>query len=57
MASVSIAPTTSVKNPGGSSIAIDRLPEEMNEMKIRDEKVISLSPPSLPLSLASDGGI
>ncbi|XP_078149148.1 shaggy-related protein kinase alpha [Carex rostrata] len=38
MASVSMAPTTSVKNPGGSSIAIDRLPEEMNEMKIRDEK-------------------
>jgi hypothetical protein len=53
MASVSMAPTTSIKNlGGGSSIAIERLPEEMNEMKIRDEKVISLD---LPPSLASDG--
>lgn len=55
MASVSMAPTTSIKNPGGgSSIAIERLPEEMNEMKIRDEKVNFLSPSlSRPPSILS----
>lgn len=37
MASVGIAPN-SVREPSGQSVGVDRLPEEMNEMKIRDDK-------------------
>lgn len=38
MASVGIAPH-SLREPSGHSAAVDRLPEEMNEMKLRDDKV------------------
>lgn len=34
MASVGVAPTSS-----GHTVGVDRLPEEMNDMKIRDDKV------------------
>ncbi|KAI3417299.1 Non-specific serine/threonine protein kinase, partial [Psidium guajava] len=37
MASVGIAPH-SLREPSGHSAAVDRLPEEMNEMKLRDDK-------------------
>lgn len=37
MASVGVIPTSSLRDPGNH--AIDKLGEEMNEMKIRDDKV------------------
>lgn len=39
MASVGIAPTSGLKDPGGNVGAIDKLPDEMNDMKIREDKV------------------
>ncbi|WOG94664.1 hypothetical protein DCAR_0313961 [Daucus carota subsp. sativus] len=38
MASVSVAPNAGVREPSGNNVAVDRLPEEMNDMKIRDDK-------------------
>ncbi|CAA6663641.1 unnamed protein product [Spirodela intermedia] len=38
MASVSIVPASGLKNASGSSISVDKLPDEMNDMKIRDDK-------------------
>lgn len=37
MASVGVAPTSVIRD--SSSHGVDRLPEEMNDMKIRDDKV------------------
>ena len=39
MASVGIAPTSGLREPSGHNAGVDRLPEEMNDMKIRDDKV------------------
>ena len=39
MASVSVVPTLGTKEPSENSAGVDRLPEEMNDMKIRDDKV------------------
>lgn len=39
MASVNIAPTSGLRAPNGNSVGVDRLPDEMNDMKIRDDKV------------------
>ena len=39
MASVSVVPTLGTKEPTENSAGVDRLPEEMNDMKIRDDKV------------------
>lgn len=40
MASAGTAPAASaVKNRGGSAMFADKLPEEINDMKIKDEKV------------------
>lgn len=39
MASVSMAPVSGLRDPAGNAVAFDRLPDEMNDMKIRDEKV------------------
>lgn len=38
MASVGVAPTTYLRESGRAA-GVDKLPEEMNDMKIRDEKV------------------
>ncbi|XP_030532557.1 shaggy-related protein kinase alpha-like [Rhodamnia argentea] len=38
MASVSMAPVSGLRDPAGNAVAFDRLPDEMNDMKIRDEK-------------------
>ena len=38
MSSVSVVPS-SVRNANGNNVAVDRLPDEMNDMKIRDDKV------------------
>ncbi|KAK8639617.1 hypothetical protein V6N13_137990 [Hibiscus sabdariffa] len=38
MASVSIAPTSGVREHCGNTVGVDRLPDEMNDMKIRDDK-------------------
>ena len=38
MASASVVPASMVKNGSGSSASVDKLPEEMNDMKIRDDK-------------------
>ena len=39
MASASVVPSSGVKNTNGNIIGMDKLPEEMNDMKIRDDKV------------------
>lgn len=39
MASMGVVPTSSLREPAGHSVGVDRLPEEMNDMKIRDDKV------------------
>uniref|UniRef100_A0A9I9D426 Protein kinase domain-containing protein n=1 Tax=Cucumis melo TaxID=3656 RepID=A0A9I9D426_CUCME len=39
MTSVSVAPASVIRDHGGSTIGVDRLPDEMNDMKIRDDKV------------------
>ncbi|XP_058086109.1 shaggy-related protein kinase alpha-like isoform X1 [Magnolia sinica] len=38
MASASVVPATGLRNTSGNAISMDRLPEEMNDMKIRDDK-------------------
>ncbi|KAE8685171.1 Glycogen synthase kinase-3-like protein MsK-1 [Hibiscus syriacus] len=38
MASVSIAPTSGVREHSGNTVGFERLPNEMNDMKIRDDK-------------------
>lgn len=39
MASVDVVPSAGVRDHNGNTIAVDKLPEEMNDMKIRDDKV------------------
>lgn len=39
MASVGVAPTSCVRESSGHTVGVDKLPEEMNDMKIRDDKV------------------
>lgn len=40
MASVSVVPASGVvRESSGNAAGVDRLPDEMNDMKIRDEKV------------------
>ena len=38
MASVGVAPA-GLREPSGNTVGVDKLPEEMNDMKIRDDKV------------------
>ena len=47
MASVSVAPTSGIRDPSGNTAGVDKLPDEMNDMKIRDDKVSNFSYPSL----------
>ena len=52
MASISVAPASgAVRESSGNVAGVDRLPEEMNDMKIRDEKVPKHHSISLFLSL------
>lgn len=39
MASVSVIPASGVREPSGNTAAVERLPDEMNGMKIRDDRV------------------
>lgn len=39
MASVGLEPTSGLREPGGHVAGVDRLPEEMSDMRIRDDKV------------------
>lgn len=39
MASVGVVPSAGLREPSGQPADVDRLPEEMNDMKIRDDKV------------------
>lgn len=39
MASVSVAPSSGLRDRIGNTVALDRLSNEMNDMKIRDDKV------------------
>lgn len=39
MASVSVIPTMGTREHNENSAGVDRLPDEMNDMKIRDDKV------------------
>lgn len=41
MASVGVAPT-GLREASGHNAGVDKLPEEMNDMKIRDDKVWNL---------------
>ena len=43
MASGGMAPAIVVGKPAGDAMIVDTLPEEINEMKIRDEKVEKVS--------------
>lgn len=43
MASVGIAPTSGLREAGIHAVGVERLPEEMNDMKIRDDKVCASS--------------
>ncbi|XP_058089088.1 shaggy-related protein kinase NtK-1-like [Magnolia sinica] len=38
MASASVVLATGLRNTSGNAISMDRLPKEMNDMKIRDDK-------------------
>ncbi|THG03853.1 hypothetical protein TEA_011750 [Camellia sinensis var. sinensis] len=40
MASVGVAPTSGLRESVGHTVGVDRLPEEMNDMKIRDDKEV-----------------
>lgn len=42
MASASMAFSSGLKNSNSNNIGIDKLPEEMNDMKLRDDKVTRL---------------
>ncbi|XP_058078908.1 shaggy-related protein kinase NtK-1-like [Magnolia sinica] len=37
MASASVVPATGLRNTSGNAFSMDWLPEEMNDMKIRDD--------------------
>lgn len=39
MASVSVVPKSGTRDPSENGAGVDRLPDEMNDMKIRDDKV------------------
>ena len=39
MASAGVAPASGVRDVNANSVAVERLPDEMNGMKIRDERV------------------
>lgn len=39
MASVIVAPSAGIKNTSGNAFGMDRLPDEINDLKIRDDKV------------------
>lgn len=38
-APASMAPASAIRKPAAEAMIVDKLPEEINEMKIRDEKV------------------
>ncbi|CAL5378452.1 unnamed protein product [Camellia sinensis] len=40
MASVGVAPISGLRESSGHTVGVDRLPEEMNDMKIRDDKEV-----------------
>ncbi|KAG1371400.1 putative Glycogen synthase kinase-3 [Cocos nucifera] len=40
MASASVVTSSGMKNASGTSVGVDRLPDEMNDMKIRDDKEV-----------------
>lgn len=42
MASVDTAPSSTVGKSTRDKMSVDKLPEEINEMKIRDDKVINV---------------
>lgn len=44
MATVSVVSTSGIRANNGNTTAVDKLPEEMNDMKIRDDKVRWCSP-------------
>lgn len=39
MATVGVEPSATVRDSTGNATDVDRLPEEMNDMKIQDDKV------------------
>lgn len=47
MASISVVPTSGLRDPSGNTAGVDVLPDEMNDMKIRDDKVSDESGPPM----------
>lgn len=43
MASANVAPASGIGEPGGNTAGLDRLPDEMNNIKLRDDKVDDLA--------------
>ena len=39
MASVSVVPASGLRDTRGNTTGVDKLPDEMNDMKISDDKV------------------
>jgi glycogen synthase kinase 3 beta len=39
MASLGVAPASGLRDAGGSTLAVDNLPDEMSRMNLRDERV------------------
>ena len=37
---MSMVPSSGSKNPSGTNVDVDRLPGEMSDMRIRDDKVV-----------------
>lgn len=52
MASVGVAPTSGLRESSGHAVGVDKLPEEMNDMKIRDDKVCKPLVKCVPLLLS-----
>lgn len=50
MTSVSVVPASAIPDHGGSTIGVERLPDEMNDMKLRDDKVPAFCLLSVPLA-------
>ena len=53
MGSVGVAPSSGLREASAHNAGVDKLPEEMNDMKIRDDKVSQSAHLSLSLVYAS----
>ncbi|KAJ6320013.1 hypothetical protein OIU78_015412 [Salix suchowensis] len=54
MASVSVAPASGLRDTSGNSAGVDKLPNEMNGMKIRDDKEMEATVPKQTISYMAE---